>query len=97
MNINELIGGDRQDLQQVCLGDFGISKNLRSTASLCQTVVGTQAPCKSLKIRPFWGRRPCESTLLRLSKLIDAGVYPYKTCRKLRRWWKKPCDGLKDP
>ena len=25
------------------LGDFGIAKNLRSTASLCQTVVGTQA------------------------------------------------------
>ena len=33
----------RKDLQSVRLGDFGISKNLRSTASLCQTVVGTQA------------------------------------------------------
>ncbi|CAL1136663.1 unnamed protein product [Cladocopium goreaui] len=32
-----------EDLQSVRLGDFGISKNLRSTASLCQTVVGTQA------------------------------------------------------
>lgn len=32
-----------EDLQSVRLGDFGIAKNLRSTASLCQTVVGTQA------------------------------------------------------
>ncbi len=41
----------RQDLQSVRLGDFGISKNLRSTASLCQTVVGTQAfPGQKLKL-----------------------------------------------
>ncbi|CAK9063742.1 unnamed protein product [Durusdinium trenchii] len=32
-----------QDLRSVQLGDFGIAKNLRSTATLCQTVVGTQA------------------------------------------------------
>jgi len=32
-----------EDLQSVRLGDFGIAKSLKSTASLCQTVVGTQA------------------------------------------------------